>query len=162
MKLAGVAAPLVAIYVFADTGSVVGGWFSSALIRRGWSVNRARKTAMLVAALLIVPTLFVPSVGSMWGAVALVSVAAAAHQWWSANLFTSVSDMFPRRAVGSVAGIGGFGGAMAAYCFSDPPVTFSSATGGNYGIIFGICGVAYVGAWIIFQVLVPRMDRVEG
>lgn len=161
VKLAGVAAPLVAIYVFADVGSVVGGWFSSALIKRGWSVNRARKTAMLVAALLIVPTLFAPSVGSMWGAVALVSVAAAAHQWWSANLFTSVSDMFPRTAVGSVTGIGGFGGAMAGVLFQRSTGSILQATGGNYGIIFAICGVAYVSAWVIFQILVPRMAPVS-
>jgi MFS transporter, ACS family, aldohexuronate transporter len=160
VKLAGVAAPLVAIYVFADTGSVIGGWFSSTLIKRGWSVNKARKTAMLVAALLIVPTLFAPRVGSMWGAVALVSVAAAAHQWWSANLFTSVSDMFPRSAVGSVTGIGGFAGAMAGFLFQRYTGAILGATGGNYGIIFAICGVAYLGAWVVFQILVPRMARV--
>jgi ACS family hexuronate transporter-like MFS transporter len=157
VKLAGVAAPLVAIYVFADTGSVIGGWFSSALIKRGWTVNRARKTAMLVAALLIVPTLFAPRVNGMWAAVALVSVAAAAHQWWSANLFTSVSDMFPRTAVGSVTGIGGFGGAMAGFFFQRYTGSILQATGGKYGIIFAICGVAYVGAWILFHLLVPRM-----
>ena len=98
----------------------------------------------------------------MWGAVALVSVAAAAHQWWSANLFTSVSDMFPRSAVGSVTGIGGFAGAMAGALFQRSTGAILGATGGNYGIIFAICGVAYVGAWVVFQLLVPRMDRVEG
>lgn len=162
VKLAGVAAPLVAIYVFADTGSIAGGWFSSTLIKRGWSVNKARKTAMLVAAILIVPTLFAPSVSSLWGAVALVSIAAAAHQWWSANLFTSVSDMFPRNAVGSVTGIGGFAGAMAGAIFQRSTGAILGATGGNYAIIFAICGVAYVGAWVIFQLLVPGMEKVQG
>jgi ACS family hexuronate transporter-like MFS transporter len=162
VKLAGLAAPLVAIYVFADVGSVAGGWFSGALIKRGWSVNRARKTAMLTAALLIVPTLLAPTVSSMWVAVALVSVAAAAHQWWSANLFTTVSDMFPRSAVGSVIGIGGFGGAMAGFLFQRSTGRILEATGGKYGIIFLICGVAYVGAWLIFHLLVPRLGRVEG
>ena len=161
VKLAGVAAPLVAIYVLADAGSVVGGWFSSSLIKRGWTVNKSRKTAMLIAALLIVPTLLAPKAGSMWGAVALVSLAAAAHQWWSANLLTSVSDMFPRNAVGSVIGIGGFGGAMAGVAFQRSTGRILQATGGNYGVIFVICGVAYVGAWVIFQLLVPRMKRVE-
>ncbi|HEY7393746.1 MAG TPA: MFS transporter [Gemmatimonadaceae bacterium] len=162
VKLAGLAAPLVAIYVFADAGSVAGGWFSGMLIKRGWSVNRARKTAMLVAALLIVPTLLAPKAPNMWVAVALVSVAAAAHQWWSANLFTTVSDMFPRSAVGSVIGIGGFGGAIGGVIFQRYTGRILDATGGKYGIIFLVCGVAYVGAWVIFQALVPRMRRVEG
>src|SRR5205823_1385985 len=114
VRLAGLAAPLVVIYVAADVGSVTGGWISGALIKRGWSVNLGRKAALLAAALAIVPTMFAPAAGSMWMAVAIVSVAAAAHQWWSANLFTTVSDMFPRQAVASVIGIGGFGGAIAA------------------------------------------------
>ena len=161
VKLSGLAAPLVAIYVFADVGSVAGGWFSGALVKRGWSVNRARKTAMLVAAVLIVPTLFAPAMSGMWAAVALVSVAAAAHQWWSANLFATVSDMFPRNAVGSVIGIGGFGGAMAGVLVQRSTGRILDATGGKYGIIFFFCGVAYVGAWVIFHFLVPRLGRVE-
>jgi ACS family hexuronate transporter-like MFS transporter len=161
VKLAGLAAPLVAIYVFADVGSVAGGWFSGMLIRRGFTVNRARKTAMLIAALLIVPTLLAPKAPTMWTAVALVSVAAAAHQWWSANLFTTVSDMFPRAAVGSVVGIGGFAGAMAGFLFQRSTGKILQATGGKYGIVFLICGIAYVGAWVIIQVLVPRMEPVK-
>ena len=106
VKLIGLAAPLIAIYLVADVGSVGGGWVSSALIKRGWSVNKGRKAAMLMAALLIVPTMFAPQATNLWVAVAIVSVAAAAHQWWSANLFTLTSDMFPRKAVGSVVGIG--------------------------------------------------------
>jgi ACS family hexuronate transporter-like MFS transporter len=162
VKLAGLAAPLVVIYVFADVGSVAGGWFSGTLIKRGWTVNRARKTAMLVAALLIVPTLLAPKAPSMWVAVGLVSVAAAAHQWWSANLFTTVSDMFPRNAVGSVVGIGGFGGAIGGVIFQRSTGRILEATHGQYGIIFFICGMAYVGAWVIFQLLVPKLSRVEG
>jgi ACS family hexuronate transporter-like MFS transporter len=162
VKLAGLAAPLVAIYVFADVGSIAGGWFSGMLIRRGFTVNRARKTAMLVAALLIVPTLLAPKAPTMWMAVALVSVAAAAHQWWSANLFTTVSDMFPRSAVGSVVGIGGFGGAMAGFLFQRSTGRILEATGGKYGIVFLICGVAYVGAWVLIQLLVPKMEPVRG
>lgn len=161
VKLAGVAAPLMAIYIFADTGSVVGGWFSSALIKRGWSANKSRKTAMLIAALLIMPTLLAPGATSMWGAVALVSIAAAAHQWWSANLFASVSDMFPPNAVGSVTGIGGFGGAIAGVLFQRATGAILGATGGGYRIIFVICGLVYVGAWVIFHVLAPRLDRIE-
>jgi MFS transporter, ACS family, hexuronate transporter len=157
VKLAGLAAPLVAIYVLADVGSIGGGWFSSRLISSGWSVNRSRKTAMGIAAVLILPTLFAPFAKSLWVAVAIVSVAAAAHQWWSANLFTTVSDMFPRRAVASVVGVGGFVGAMSAMGFQRLTGYILQATGSNYRIIFVICAVVYVGALGIFHLLVPRM-----
>jgi ACS family hexuronate transporter-like MFS transporter len=158
VKLSGLAAPLVAIYIVADVGSVGGGWFSSRLIANGWTVNRSRKLAMGVAALLILPTLFAPLATSLWVAVAIVSVAAAAHQWWSANLFTSVSDMFPRPAVASVVGIGGFLGALSAMGFQRLTGLFLDATGSNYTIIFVICAVVYVGALVLFHLLVPRMD----
>ena len=159
VKLSGLAAPLVAIYILADVGSVGGGWFSSRLISNGWTVNRGRKTAMAVAAVLILPTLFAPFATSLWVAVAIVSVAAAAHQWWSANLFTTVSDMFPRRAVASVVGIGGFVGAMSAMGFQRLTGYILQATGSNYTIIFVICAVVYVGALGLFHLLVPRMEQ---
>lgn len=161
VRLSGLAAPLIAIYLVADVGSVGGGWLSSWLIGRGWSVNRGRKTAMLLAALVIVPTMFAPHAGSMWMAVAIVSIAAAAHQWWSCNLFTTVSDMFPRKAVASVAGLGGFAGAMSAMLFQRVTGYILDATGSNYAIIFFMCGSAYVAAWLVIQVLVPRMDPVR-
>src|SRR5205823_10691983 len=100
--------PIIVIYVLSDVGSIGGGWLSSTLINRGWSVNSARKTAMLACALAVVPIVFATRVQSMWGAVALVSLATAAHQGWSANVFTLASDMFPRQAIGSVVGLGGF------------------------------------------------------
>jgi ACS family hexuronate transporter-like MFS transporter len=164
VRLSGLAAPLVAIYVLADIGSVGGGWFSSRLISSGWTVNRSRKTAMAIAALLILPTLFAPYTKSLWLAVGIVSVAAAAHQWWSCNLFTTVSDMFPRRAVASVVGIGGFVGAMSAMGFQRLTGYILDATGSNYRVIFVICAVVYVGALALFHLLVPRMSvvRLEG
>src|SRR6266446_10469626 len=113
LDLSTIGLPLIVIYVIADVGSVGGGWLSSALIKRGWSVNNARKTAMLVCALAVTPIVFASNVKSLWVAVGLVGLASAAHQGWSANLFTLVSDMFPRRAVGSVVGIGGFAGSTA-------------------------------------------------
>jgi ACS family hexuronate transporter-like MFS transporter len=158
VKLAGLAAPLVVIYLVADVGSVGGGWISSALINRGWSVNRGRKAAMLIAALLIVPTMFAPMAGSMWMAVAIVSVAAAAHQWWSANLFTLASDMFPRRAVASVVGVGGFAGAMGGFAFQRATGYVLEATNSNYSLIFIVCGLAYVAALGVIHLLVPRLD----
>jgi len=158
VRLSGLAAPLVAIYVLADVGSVGGGWFSSRLITNGWSVNRSRKTAMAIAAVLILPTLFAPMAKSLWVAVSIVSLAAAAHQWWSCNLFTTVSDMFPRRAVASVVGIGGFVGAMSAMGFQRLTGYILDATGSDYRVIFVICAVVYVGALVLFHVLVPRME----
>lgn len=160
VQLSALAAPLIAIYLVADLGSVAGGWMSSTLIARGWSVNRGRKAAMLVAALLIVPTALAPEAGSLWVAVAAVSIAAAAHQWWSANLFTTVSDMFPRRAVASVVGIGGFAGALSAMLFQRATGRILQATGSNYAIIFAICGSAYVAAFIIIHILAPRLAQV--
>jgi ACS family hexuronate transporter-like MFS transporter len=161
IKLAQVALPLIVIYVVADVGSVGGGWLSSALIKRGWSVNAGRKTAMLIAALLIVPTMFAPRAGSLWLAVAIVSVAAAAHQWWSANIFTTASDMFPRRAVASVVGLGGFGGAMGGMLFQRATGRVLEATGNNYTPIFVVCGLAYVSALLVIHLLAPRLEPAQ-
>src|SRR5439155_16517416 len=160
VRLAGLAAPLVVIYVAADVGSVTGGWISVALIKRGWSVNLGRKTALLVAALAIVPTIFAPAAGRMWVAVSIVGVAAAAHQWWSANLFTTVSDMFPRHAVASVVGIGGFAGMFSAFAFQRLTGALLEATGGSYAPIFAVLGLAYVGALVFMHLLAPRLEPI--
>src|SRR5512141_1784495 len=132
IKLASVAAPLIVIYVLADFGSVGGGWLSGALIKRNWTVNKARKTTMLIAALVIVPTMFATESNTMWLSVAIVGVAAAAHQWWSANIFTLASDMFPRPALGSVVGVGGFAGAMGGVLFQRVTGIVLQANGNNY------------------------------
>lgn len=161
VTLAGVAAPLVAIYLVADVGSVGGGYLSTAFMKRGWSLNKARKVTMLIAALLIVPTMFAPSAGTMWGAVAIVSVAAASHQWWSANLFTLTSDMFPRRAVGSVVGIGGFAGAIGGVAFQQFVGKVLQADPTAYGKIFLVCGLAYVTALAVIHLLVPRLEPAD-
>jgi ACS family hexuronate transporter-like MFS transporter len=158
VHLAGLAAPLVVIYVVADIGSVSGGYFSGLFIKRGWTVNRSRKTAMLIAAVLVVPTIFAPGAPNMWVAVALVSLAAAAHQAWSCNLFTSVSDMFPKKAVASVMGIGGFAGAMAGMLVQRGTGYLLDVSRSNYGLIFGIAGTAYLVALLLFHLLVPRMQ----
>jgi MFS transporter, ACS family, hexuronate transporter len=161
VKLAGVAAPLIVIYLVADFGSVGGGWFSSMLIKRGWSLNWGRKTAMLTAALLIVPTMFAPSAKTLWVAVAIVSVAAASHQWWSANLYTIASDMFPKQAVASVIGLAGFAGAMGGVLFQRITGRVLEATNNNYAIIFTVCGLAYVTAWLVIHSIVPRLQQVH-
>lgn len=161
LKLAQLALPLIVVYVVADIGSVAGGWLSSALITRGMSVNRARKTAMLAMALLIVPTAFAPRAGSMWTAVLIVAVAAAAHQAWSANVYTLASDMFPRAAVGSVVGIGAFMGAAASVVFQRFTGRILEATGNDYRPVFAVCSLAYVSAWCIIHLLAPRMEPVR-
>jgi len=158
IKLAQVALPLIVVYLVADVGSVGGGWLSSVLIKRGWTVNRARKTTMLAMALLIVPTALAPLAGSMWAAVAIVSVAAAAHQAWSANVYTLASDMFPRAAVGSVVGIGAFAGAMGGVLFQRVTGRILQANGNDYTPIFIVCGLAYVSAWTIIHLLAPRLE----
>ena len=160
IKLSALAAPLIVIYLVADVGSVGGGWLSTPLIRRGWTVNRARKFALLVPALLIVPTMLAPRVDGLWAAVTIVSVAAAAHQWWSANVYTLSSDMFPRRAVGSVAGIGGFAGAAAGFFFQRFTGHVLQTNGNDYRPIFVICGLAYVTAWLLVQLLAPRLQPI--
>ena len=160
VRLAGLAAPLVVIYVAADIGSVSGGWVSGALIKRGWSLNRGRKTALLIAALCIVPTTLAPSARSLWVAVGVVAVAAGAHQWWSANLFTTVSDMFPRHAVGSVVGLGGFAGMLSAFAFQRFTGSLLEATGGSYSAVFAVLGFAYVGALALLHLLAPRLEPI--
>ena len=161
VKLADLVLPLVVVYLVADVGSVGGGWLSGFFMNRGWSVNAGRKMAMLVAALLIVPTMFATQVSSIWGAIAIVSVAAASHQWWSANLFTTSSDMFPRWAVASVVGLGGFAGSMGGFLFQWLTGAILQATNSNYSIIFVICGLAYVTALAIFHLIVPRLQPAQ-
>ena len=158
VKLSGLALPLIVVYVIADVGSVAGGWLSSRLISSGWSINRARKTVLLIMACLIVPTAFAPRAPTMWIAVLAVAVAAAAHQAWSANVFTLPSDMFPRSAVGSVVGIGSFAGAMAGVVFQRSIGRILDANGHDYTPIFAFCGGAYLVALTLVHFLVPRMQ----
>jgi MFS transporter, ACS family, hexuronate transporter len=158
VNLAQVALPIIVVYLIADVGSIGGGWLSSALIRRGWSVNAARKTTMLAMALLIVPTTLAPRAPGMWAAVVIVGIAAAAHQGWSANVYTLASDMFPTYAVGSVVGIGAFAGAMGGVLFQRVTGRVLEANGSDYTPIFVVCGLAYVTAWTIIHLLAPRLE----
>ncbi len=156
LDLISLGPPLVAVYAMTCVGSVGGGWLSSALLRRGWSVNASRKTAMLVCALCVVPVVFAARASNVWVATALIGLAASAHQGWSANLFTMVSDMFPRKAVASVVGLGGMFGSIAAMGFSQSAGLILETTG-SYWSLFAIAGGAYVVALAIMHALVPRM-----
>jgi ACS family hexuronate transporter-like MFS transporter len=158
VKLDGLAAPLIVIYMIADVGSVGGGWLSGGFMKMGMPVNRARKITMLLAALLIVPTMFAPKVSGMWAAVLLVSLAAAAHQWWSANLYTIASDMFPRRAVASIIGFGGFAGAMGGVIFQRTVGHLLQQNPNAYNEIFVYCGSIYLVALLLIHVIVPRLQ----
>lgn len=154
--------PLVTIYLIADIGSIGGGWISSHFIKKGWTPNKARKFAMLVCALCVVPIIFAAAGVGKWTAVLLISLAAAAHQGWSANLFTLTSDMFPRKAVGSVVGIGGMTGAVGGMCLALLVGAILQDTG-SYKLIFAIAGSAYLAALVIIHLLVPRLEpaRIE-
>jgi MFS transporter, ACS family, hexuronate transporter len=148
--------PIVTIYLITDVGSIGGGWLSSHFIKRGWSINSARKTAMLICAVAVTPIVFAPQVNNLWAAVLLVSLAAAAHQGWSANLFTLVSDMFPRRAVGSVVGFGGMSGAIGGMCLTLIVGEILQRTGSYVGV-FIIAGSMYLVGLAIIHLLVPRL-----
>jgi ACS family hexuronate transporter-like MFS transporter len=156
VDLKSVGLPLVVIYLVADVGSIGGGWLSSRLIKMGWSINAARKVTMLLCALAVVPVIFASRASSQWVAVALISIAAAAHQGWSANIFTMASDMFPRRAVGSVVGFGGMagavGGMLIAIVVGAVLQTFQS-----YVPVFYIAGFTYLAALLVIQLLVPTL-----
>jgi ACS family hexuronate transporter-like MFS transporter len=164
--------PMIFVYLLADVGSIAGGWQSSRLLARGWTANAARKTAMLTCALCIVPVVLAPivegryilagsvTVEAKWIAVLLVGIAAAAHQGFSANLFTLTSDMFPRRAVGSVVGIGGFAGAIGGF-FMNLGTGYLKQMTGSYTTMFAIAGSAYLVALLIIHLLVPRLEPIH-
>jgi len=157
LNLTGLGPPIVAIYLISDVGSVAGGWISSSLIKRGRSVNFARKIAMLLCAVGVIPVVFAYRVESTWSAVLLIGLAAACHQGFSANLFTLTSDMFPARAVGSVVGIGGMAGAIGGLCIASVVGHVLQWTG-SYRVPFLIAGSAYLLALAIIQALVPKME----
>jgi len=159
LTLSKLGPPLVIIYIMADVGSIGGGWLSSALIKRGWSVNKGRKTAMLVCALCVIPIVFASQASNLWLAVALLSLATAAHQGWSANIFTTTSDMFPRKAIGSVVGIGGMAGSVGGMLLASSAGLILQFTG-SYISLFIIAGSVYVIALGIFQLLVPKLEMI--
>jgi ACS family hexuronate transporter-like MFS transporter len=160
LTLTDIGPPLVAIYVMADCGSIAGGWIASVFLRRGWSANRARKSAMLICASAVVPVIFAAKARNLWTAVALLGLAAASHQGWSANLFTLVSDMFPRRAVASVVGIGGFGGAVAGMLIATFTGFLLQFTG-SYVPLFAMASSAYLLALLVIHLLVPTLEKAE-
>lgn len=149
--------PLVVIYLVSDLGSIAGGWMSSKLIHRGWSINAARKTTMLICAVAVTPIFFAQYVDDLWTAVAIISLATAAHQAWSANLYTLPGDTFPRKAVGSVIGIGGTAGAVGGMLFALYIGQVLERLG-SYTLIFAVAGSVYLIALLLIHLLMPRMN----
>jgi ACS family hexuronate transporter-like MFS transporter len=155
---------LMSIYAIVTVLSIIGGWIPGQLVRSGFSISRARKTSMLFFACLVVPVIGVTKVG-VWPAVFLIGLAGAAHQAWSANLFTTVSDMFPKRTVASIVGMGGMAGSLGGMFFPiyagkllDAFTASGNVTAG-YAILFGICGSAYLAAFAISHALAPKFER---
>jgi MFS transporter, ACS family, hexuronate transporter len=157
LPLTGLTLPIVVIYLISDVGSVAGGWISSSLLKRGRSVNTARKTAMLICAVGVIPVVFAYRVESSWAAVLLIGLAAACHQGFSANLYTLTSDMFPQRAVASVTGIGGMAGAIGGLCIATVVGHVLQWTG-SYMVPFIIAGGAYLVALAVIHILSPRLE----
>jgi MFS transporter, ACS family, hexuronate transporter len=149
--------PLLVIYNICTIGSIFGGWLPTRFMAMGWSLNRARKTSMLIYALAIVPSVVVGRAHTLWQAVGLISLATAAHQAWSANLFTLASDMFPKRAVASVVGIGACCGSISMMFFGLVIGLLLQVTHGNYVPVFLLAGSAYLVAIGVIHLLVPRL-----
>jgi len=156
LDLQTIGKPLVIIYLMADAGSIAGGWFSSSMIKRGASVNRARKTGLLICALAMFPVFFAQGIASLWPAVIVMGIATAAHQGFSSNLYTLVSDMFPRQSVASVAGLGGTAGYIGAALFQ-PFVGWMVQTTHSYKWPFVCAASAYLLAFVVIQLLVPKI-----
>ena len=156
--------PFLVIYLMADVGSIGGGWLSSYLLKRGWTTNAARKTAMLVCVLGVLPVTLTTQVSSLWTAIFLVGLATACHQGWSSNLYTSVSDMFPKHAVATVAGIGGTAGALGAILLLKLTSMLFDSNASNsqtYTVLFIVAGAAYLAALGCFHLLVPKLEPVK-
>jgi ACS family hexuronate transporter-like MFS transporter len=157
LSLTQLGPPLIAIYLMSDFGSIAGGWIAGRFLKRGWSVNRARKGAMLICALAVVPIVIASQAQNVWVAVGLIGLATAGHQGWSANIFTLTSDMYPARAVASVVGLGGFAGAVGGMVISTV-VGFLLQTTGSYVPVFIMAGSAYLLALAIIHAIAPRLE----
>ena len=157
LNIQGMGIPLIIIYTFSSIGGIGGGWLSSYFIRKGKSIDFARKTTILAFALIVTPIFLLSYFPSLTLAITLISFAAAAHQAWASNIFTVVSDIYPKNAVGSVTGLAGFAGAIGGILFA-PLVGFILDATGNYQIIFGIVSCAYLLAWLFLKLFVRRIE----
>jgi ACS family hexuronate transporter-like MFS transporter len=171
IKLQAASWPVAVVYIISTVGSVGGGWLPFRLIKKGVPVFKARKNSMLIYAFLVLPIFFALVLGkiNMWYAVGVIGIAAAAHQAWSANIFTTVSDMFPKNSTASVTGLGGMFGGLGGIALSllvqkQMFVYYRSINSIEtaYYIMFAICGAAYLLSWVIMHFLVPKFQKIEG
>ncbi len=153
--------PMIIMYLLSDVGSIVGGWTSSKLIQNGHSVNFARKITMIGAGLCVLPLLFVTGLDNMWLAVVLIGIALAGHQAFSSTILSIPPDMFPKRAVGSVIGLGGFMGGIGGMIMAKSTGLVLDATGGNYTLIFAACTTVYFLAVFAVHLLSPKLAPVR-
>lgn len=153
--------PMIIMYLLSDVGSIAGGWLSSRLIQQGHSANFARKITLLVSGCFVLPLLFVSGLENMWLAVVLIGLALAGHQSFSSNLLSLPPDMFPKRAVGSVIGLGGFAGGVGGMIMAKSTGLVLEATGGSYTMIFAVCTSVYFLAVLAIHLLSPRLARIE-
>ena len=164
-----VSLPIALVYCMTTVGSIFGGWLPKRFMEKGMDANKARKTAMFIYALFPLSVLSAQYMGgfNMWFAVIIIGIAASAHQAWSANIFTTVSDMFPKRAIASVTGIGGMAGAVGGIMIAKAAgLLFDhyKALGDikiGYGIMFMICATAYIIAWFVMHALVPKFKKIN-
>ncbi|MEO6569699.1 MAG: MFS transporter [Opitutaceae bacterium] len=168
LELKKVGPPFFIIYLTAAFGSIAGGWLSSRFLRWGWSLNAARKTAMLICVLGVLPVMLTTTITDKWVAVLVFSLMMASHQGWSSNLYTSISDMFPKNAVGVVAGLGGTAGAIGAISLlylTSNLFNAQKAAGANvdhvYTVIFIIAGLSYIAALACFHFCAPKLEPVR-
>jgi ACS family hexuronate transporter-like MFS transporter len=160
ISLSKIGLPLIVIYLVSTAGGIAGGWLSSRMIRSGRSLDAARKTVVLICGLCALPVILAPVSGGLWIAVALIALAASANQAWAANMFSIISDVFPRNAVGSVTGLigtaGAIGGALAATF-----VGYIREWTGNYLLVFIVAGSVYLLNWLIIKLFIPRIAPIE-
>ncbi len=160
ITLSKIGLPLIVIYVVSSAGGIAGGWLSSRMIRNGKSLDTARKTVILICGFFALPVVLVPVSGGLWMAVVLISLAASAHQAWAANMFSIISDIFPRNAVGSVTGLigtaGAIGGALAATF-----VGYIREWTGSYTTVFIIAGSVYLLNWLVIKLFIPRIESID-
>jgi len=160
ITLSKIGLPLIVIYLVSSAGGIAGGWLSSRMIRNGKSIDTARKTVILICGFCALPVILAPFSGGLWMAVVLIALAASAHQAWAANMFSIISDIFPRNAVGSVTGLigtaGAIGGALAATF-----VGYIREGTGSYTIVFIIAGTVYLLNWLVIKLFIPRITSID-
>ena len=159
VTLSGLALPLIVIYNLATVGSIVGGWLPERFMKAGWTLNRARKTAMLICAFAVTPVVSAAGLKSLWASVLIIGLAVAAHQGWSCNLLTLPSDMFPTSSVASVASLGTFAGALSGAVIATIAGLLLKATG-SYLPLFIFAASTYLCTWCFIDLLTPRLQPV--